>query len=159
MRRLVLAIALCAAIGIAQAQTAQCAALAAQAAAPQGSIPVAPELAMPAASAAGGGVLAQAYDDALSVDQVLLRLRLQGCANVASALPARPGAAPLGSGAAGYTPRTQYDNAPWRFDMSQGGKRMTADEFDAWMKARGVRVAKGAQPAVPPPPPPPEPDK
>ena len=28
--------------------------------------------------------------------------------------------------------------------MSQNGKRMTAEEFDAWMKARGVRVAKGA---------------
>jgi hypothetical protein len=24
--------------------------------------------------------------------------------------------------------------------MTQNGKRMTADEFDAWMKARGVRV-------------------
>jgi len=26
--------------------------------------------------------------------------------------------------------------------MSQNGKRMTAEEFDAWMKARGVRVVK-----------------
>ncbi|WP_268233936.1 hypothetical protein [Xylella fastidiosa] len=24
--------------------------------------------------------------------------------------------------------------------MNQQGKRMTADEFDAWMKARGVHV-------------------
>lgn len=31
-----------------------------------------------------------------------------------------------------------------RFDMSQNGKRMTADEFDAWMKAQGIRVATGA---------------
>jgi hypothetical protein len=37
--------------------------------------------------------------------------------------------------------------------MSQNGKRMTAEEFDAWMKARGVRVAKGAQPAATPAPP------
>jgi rare lipoprotein A len=32
---------------------------------------------------------------------------------------------------------------PWRFDMKQDGKAMTADEFDAWMKARRVRVATG----------------
>jgi hypothetical protein len=31
--------------------------------------------------------------------------------------------------------------------MNQGGKRMTADEFDAWMKSRGVRVVK-AKPAA-----------
>jgi PBP1b-binding outer membrane lipoprotein LpoB len=30
-----------------------------------------------------------------------------------------------------------------RFDMSQNGRRMSADDFDAWMKARGIRVAKG----------------
>jgi hypothetical protein len=45
---------------------------------------------------------------------------------------------------AAYKPKTRYDNTPWRFDMNQNGKRMTADEFDAWMKAKGVRVAKGA---------------
>ncbi|HEY0660440.1 MAG TPA: septal ring lytic transglycosylase RlpA family protein [Lysobacter sp.] len=66
--------------------------------------------------------------------------------------------------------------ADWRFDMRQDGKAMTADEFDAWMKSRQVRVATGkpgtpdkpapgatdaaaaAQPtiaAVAPPPPPP----
>jgi hypothetical protein len=27
---------------------------------------------------------------------------------------------------------------------------MTAEEFDAWMKAKGVRVAKGAAPVVAP---------
>ena len=31
-----------------------------------------------------------------------------------------------------------------RFDMQQNGRKMTAEEFDAWMKARGIRVAKGA---------------
>ena len=50
--------------------------------------------------------------------------------------------------AADYKPRTEHDNTPWRFNMEQDGKRMSADEFDAWMKARGVRVAKGA-PAAP----------
>lgn len=42
-----------------------------------------------------------------------------------------------------YVPKTQFDNTPWRFDMNQNGKRMTAEEFDAWMKAKGIRVAKG----------------
>lgn len=31
----------------------------------------------------------------------------------------------------------------YRFHMSNGEKRMSADEFDAWMKANGIRVAKG----------------
>lgn len=32
----------------------------------------------------------------------------------------------------------------YRFNMSEGEKKMTADEFDAWMKANGIRVARGA---------------
>lgn len=43
-----------------------------------------------------------------------------------------------------YKPKTQYDNTPYRFNMHQNGKKMTAEEFDAWMKSRGIRVAKGA---------------
>lgn len=39
------------------------------------------------------------------------------------------------------TPVSQGTN---RFEMTQHGQRMTADDFDAWMKARGIRVAKGA---------------
>lgn len=31
-----------------------------------------------------------------------------------------------------------------RFNMTQNGRRMTADDFDAWMKARGIRIAQGA---------------
>jgi len=31
----------------------------------------------------------------------------------------------------------------YRFNMSNGEKRMSAEEFDAWMKANGIRVAKG----------------
>ena len=101
--------------------------------------PVAIELA-PATTQLGGvtGVLSQSFDEALSVDNVLMRIRLDGCRAMAKAtLPAsvaKPG------DPAAYKPRTEFDNAPWRFDMTQNGKRMTADEFDAWMKARGVRV-------------------
>ncbi|GAB3389334.1 hypothetical protein [Lysobacter fragariae] len=31
-----------------------------------------------------------------------------------------------------------------RFNMTQNGKQMTADDFDKWMKAKGIRVAGGA---------------
>jgi hypothetical protein len=37
----------------------------------------------------------------------------------------------------------------YRFDMTQKGKRMSADDFDAWMKARGLRIAKGTPAAKP----------
>ena len=37
-----------------------------------------------------------------------------------------------------------------RFYMEQNGKQMTAKDFDAWMKARGIRVATG-KPAKPKP--------
>jgi hypothetical protein len=95
---------------------------------------------------APSGVLAHAYDEALSVDRVLLRLHVQACQNVAMAMPAQSVANP--NDPAAYKPKTEFDNTPWRFDMTQNGKRMTADEFDAWMKSRGVRVVKAAAPAV-----------
>jgi len=56
--------------------------------------------------------------------------------------PARAAAAAPASGTA-YVPKTQHDNSPWRFDMNQNGRRMTSAEFDAWMKAKGIRVATG----------------
>lgn len=111
--------------------------------------PLAPELAAPTHQlGAPTGVLAQAFDEALAVDNVLLRQRIENCLALARATPATAPALP---GSAAYKPQTQYDNTPWRFDMSQNGKRMTAEEFDAWMKARGVRVAKGAPGTTPTP--------
>jgi len=91
------------------------------------------------------GVLSSGFNDGQSLEQVLMRLRVESCNNVASAMPARP--AINANDPAAYKPQTEFDNTPWRFDMSQGGKRMTAEEFDAWMKARGVRVVK-ARPAA-----------
>ena len=41
-------------------------------------------------------------------------------------------------------------NRDLRFDMRQDGRTMTADEFDAWMRTRRVRVATG-QPGAPDP--------
>ena len=101
--------------------------------------PLAIELS-PATTQLGGasGVLSQAFDEALSVDNVLLRIRQDGCRAVANARPA--GSVVDANNPAAYKPRTEFDNTPWRFNMTQNGKRMTADEFDAWMKSRGVRV-------------------
>lgn len=101
--------------------------------------PIAIEL-PPATTQLGGvtGVLSQSFDEALSVDNVLMRIRLDGCRAMAKANVSTSAAKP--GDPAAYKPRTEFDNAPWRFDMTQNGKRMTADEFDAWMKARGVRV-------------------
>lgn len=113
-------------------------------------VPVSSELVAPSYRlGAHGGVLSHAYDESQEVDQVLLRLRIEGCQKVANAMPAAGAVNP--NDPAAYKPQTAFDNSPWRFDMSQGGKRMTAEEFDAWMKARGVRIAKGApKPAAAP---------
>jgi hypothetical protein len=62
--------------------------------------------------------------------------------------PATASAPASGNGPAmvdsnGYVPKTKDDNTPWRFDMHQNGKRMTAEQFDEWMKAKGIHVATG----------------
>lgn len=112
--------------------------------------PIADELTAPMVQlGAPTGVLATAFDEALSVDQVLLRIDIDKCRSVAKAMV--PGAMTDSSDPAAYKPKTAFDNTPWRFDMNQNGKRMTADEFTAWMKAKGVRVARGAAPANPAP--------
>lgn len=105
--------------------------------------PVASELAM-IGSMPGtpNGVLSHNVDPSESVDQVLLRIQIDSCRNVATVTPA-PGVVNPNDPAA-YKPRTEFDNTPWRFNMSQNGKKMTADEFSAWMAARGVRVVRGA---------------
>ena len=146
-----IAVSLLLASGWAQAQSHQCATLVPP------SIPVrptlvpalSPELALPSHQlGAPTGVLSQAFDESQSVDQVLFRLRVEGC-SVANALPAPTPASGVIDPAT-YKPKTEFDNTPWRFNMSQNGKQMTADEFSAWMKARGVRVARGGAPAAVP---------
>ena len=111
--------------------------------------PVASELAM-IGSMPGtpNGVLSHNVDASESVDQVLLRIQVESCRDMATATPV-PGVVDPNDPAA-YKPRTQFDNTPWRFNMSQNGKKMTADEFSAWMAARGVRVARGAGAATAP---------
>jgi len=96
---------------------------------------------------APSGVLSQTEDASQSVDQILLRIRIDSCLSTANLTPAAGTVNP--DDPAAYKPRTAFDNTPWRFNMSQNGKKMTADEFSAWMAARGVRVARGAGAAVP----------
>ena len=107
--------------------------------------PVASELSLVGSQLGwANGVLSQNTDESQSVDQVLLRIRIESCMATMMAVPAV-------DNPAAYKPRTQYDNTPWRFNMTQNGKNMTADEFAAWMTSRGVRVARGtaAAPAIP----------
>jgi hypothetical protein len=146
MRTAIVLLAILASPGIARAM--DCSTAAPQPLRSTITAPVAPEFA--AASSplgAPNGVLSQAYDEAQSVDQVLLRIRIESCQNVAMATPA-PGVLNPNDPAT-YKPRTQFDNTPWRFNMSQNGKNMTADEFSAWMKSRGVRVARGSNAQAP----------
>lgn len=153
MLRAVIGMTLLFAAGAAQAQTGNCSALASTPMMPmQATVlaAVAPELTAPRHQlGAPTGVLSQALDEALSVDQVLLRMRIEGC-QVAKAMPVTTPGMPSSTGPAAYKPLTEFDNTPWRFDMNQNGKRMTADEFSAWMKSKGVRVAKGAAPVAVP---------
>lgn len=179
MRRIVLAFVTLTGVTLAHAQTAEsCASLAAPRALPvQPTVvaPIAPGLAAPSHQlGAPTGVLANAFDESRSVDQVLFRLQVEQCRSVASVTPpvspgtplpavvpgvpaAAPGTTavttpdatsstttPSSTDPAAYQPKTEFDNTPWRFDMNQNGKRMTADEFSAWMKSKGVRVARGA---------------
>jgi hypothetical protein len=155
MNRSTLALLLLAAAGGVQAQSTNCATVP-KTMPLRASVlaPVASELVSPSEQLGiAGGVLARAYDESQSVDQVLLRMRIESCKNVAAVMPAPSVVDPLDPAA--YKPKTEFDNTPWRFNMTQNGKSMTADEFSAWMKSRGVRVARGggaaAAPAVLPP--------
>lgn len=157
MLRVAVVLVLLSSAGLAHAQDSQCGALLAPAVPVQQTViaPVAAELRTPGRQlGAPAGVLSQALSESLSVEQVLFRLQVESCGSLASiapipspaSLPVAPTTAPAATAStdpAAYKPRTEFDNTPWRFDMSQDGKSMTADEFDAWMKAKGLRVVKG----------------
>ncbi len=55
--------------------------------------------------------------------------------------PAQPAGAAMGQPAA--LPSVASAGNDYRFDMRQNGKAMSADEFEAWMTSRQVRVATG----------------
>lgn len=111
--------------------------------------PIAEELAAPNAQVGTGVGFAQLFSEGATVEVVLSRVQHQECRATSAARQSLPATANAGA----YQPKPGESSTAWRFDMTQNGKRMTADEFDAWMKARGVRVVKGPAPAVAPPPP------
>ena len=88
-----------------------------------------PGLAVAAPDEALAGAAAPVLGAPVSVEAFLRRVRTP----VAPAVPATPA----------HVPKTAHDNSPYRFDMTQNGRRMTAEEFEAWMKSRGIRVATG----------------
>ncbi|MGY0561626.1 hypothetical protein ACW7G2_13010 [Luteimonas sp. A277] len=123
-------------------------AVAAAIAAPAMLAPVAPELVAPSYRLGGhGGVLARAYGEEQSLDQVLQRLRVEACSGLAMAAP-QAGVAAVADPAA-YIKQTEFDNTPYRFNMTQGGQRMTADDFDAWLQANGYSAGRRVDPNAP----------
>lgn len=110
--------------------------------------PVAPELAAPDFRLGGhGGVLARAYSEEQSLDQVLQRLRVEACSG--AALGAQQAGAMAAADPAAYVKQTEFDNTPYRFNMTQSGKRMTADDFDAWLQANGYSAGRRVDPNAP----------
>jgi hypothetical protein len=65
----------------------------------------------------------------LSVEAVLTRLRDEKCTSVATA--------------DGYQKQTEFDNSPYRYNMKPG-QSLSAADFDAWMKSRGIRIVGAA---------------
>jgi len=113
--------------------------------------PIAEEMAAPSAQIGTGVGFAQLFSEGATVEVVLSRVQHQECRATIAARQPLPAAASAGA----YQPKASNDPQAWRFNMTQNGKRMTADEFDAWMKARGERVVQGpAKPATAAPAPP-----
>jgi rare lipoprotein A len=87
-----------------------------------------------------------------AIDSLVARLPI-AAAN-ASERPQQATLTPLPSGAPAASVPMKPNPAGERFDMRQDGRTMTADEFDAWMRARSMRVATGKPmraPAMPQP--------
>jgi len=97
------------------------------------SVPLAEGFAVPGQTLPGG------LDRAHSVENVLYRRRLEACRQ-AIAVALTPVAAPVYRD--DYIKQTEFDNTPYRFNMTQDGKRMTADDFDAWLKSNGYSVGR-----------------
>ena len=82
-----------------------------------------------------------------AIDTLVARLPI-ATAN-ASERPPQARVAPTNQGAPAATATLVPNPAGERFDMRQDGRTMTADEFDAWMRARSMRVATGKPTAMP----------
>lgn len=109
-----------------------CSAPIAGAAPPSGPVAPAPGLDGTAAAAISAPSFGESAGE-LAVDAVLARRHDEHCSR------------PLAS-ADGYQKQTEFDNTPYRYNMKPGQK-MSAADFDAWMKSRGIRIV-GAAPAA-----------
>ena len=103
---------------------------------------------------AGEGVFGATPSEKTQAASVAAQAPMPPSSPTPSALDRIVAALPIASANAGErppaaapaVPATEAKPAPggpWRFDMRQDGKTMTADEFEAWMKARQVQVATG----------------
>ncbi|AUZ54400.1 hypothetical protein GXB84_15635 [Stenotrophomonas acidaminiphila] len=73
---------------------------------------------------------------------------LAGCASSGKPVAAAPAEKPVTVTV--EAPMAEKDAlGNYRFLMQQAGKNMSADQFDAWMKANGIRVARGGAAAKP----------
>jgi rare lipoprotein A len=81
--------------------------------------------------ATGKPTLASQPNVDTAMDKLVDALPIAG-AQAAERVPAPPAVA-----------ASRPENRDYRFDMRQDGRTMTADEFDAWMQSRRVRVATG----------------
>jgi len=90
-----------------------------------------------------GQALPGGFDRAQSVDRVLHRRQLERC-RLAIAVALTPVAASAYE--VDYAKQTEFDNTPYRFNMTQDGKRMSADDFDAWLKSNGYSVGRRVSP-------------
>jgi len=99
----------------------------------------------PMPSGRQAGRLVPGADPVYQVQQVLERRQQARCRESLAAALAPSSTAPARA-EDGYVKQTEFDNTPYRFNMTQGGKRMSADDFDAWLEANGYSVGRKAGP-------------
>jgi len=87
------------------------------------------------------GVLAAGYERTQSVDYVIYRMRLEDCRAMAVA-----NAIATAIATTDYVKLTEFDNTPYRFNLVQNGKYMTADDFDLWLRTNGYYLGRRIDP-------------
>jgi len=92
--------------------------------------------------------LASGVKGAQSVNQLLRQWQRENCRQ-AMAVPPAPAPEIAPAYADAYVKQTEFDNTPYRFNMTQNGRRMTADDFDAWLQANGYSVGRRVELSAP----------
>jgi len=85
--------------------------------------------------------LVQGFDETQSVDRVLRLRQWEYCRQTVTAA-LTPVLESVPTYADSYVKQTEFDNTPYRFNMTQNGQPMTADDFDAWLQANGYNVGR-----------------